>query len=377
MAGTFERSVENSRLACDATRLLATARAAGRLTRRSAGRQRLRHEHRAVEVRVGEAEHEELVRPGRVRHEVVVVGDPERVLDQAVRRRRPGRTPGLRSWTGSGSRRCRSRCSARRRCRGTADLPTACSGRLRAVHAGDVVGAREVDLEDLLDFGLAAVAQALAVALVDQELVVVEGHDLADARAAGELVAVFVRGARRDVDRDDAQQLLAAPPAASWISGACMMPTSVLPSGVIARPSMPLLAMRPLVLPLISVAPTGLRLGHVEIGRQREAAQALAGGAVELVDVGAVFVGDEDALAVIGDADATPGRAGRCRVAGGLRRIEIVRAAGEVELARGVRRRRAGAERLPLTWCRAPRRCRRSAASRSTTAWCRSASASA
>src|SRR5215831_16729717 len=38
-----------------------------------------------------------------------------------------------------------------------------------------------------------------------------------------------------------------------------MMPTSVLPSGVIARPSMPLLATRPDVLLLISVAPTGLR----------------------------------------------------------------------------------------------------------------------
>jgi hypothetical protein len=37
------------------------------------------------------------------------------------------------------------------------------------------------------------------------------------------------------------------------------MPTSVFPSGVIARPSMPLFAVRPLVLPEISVFPTGLR----------------------------------------------------------------------------------------------------------------------
>ena len=48
--------------------------------------------------------------------------------------------------------------------------------------------------------------------------------------------------------------------AASWISGACMMPTSVLPSGVIASPSMPLLATRPELLPLISVAPCADKL---------------------------------------------------------------------------------------------------------------------
>ncbi len=34
-----------------------------------------------------------------------------------------------------------------------------------------------------------------------------------------------------------------------------MMPTSVLPSGVSASPSMPLLSVRPLVLVLVSTAP--------------------------------------------------------------------------------------------------------------------------
>jgi hypothetical protein len=44
-----------------------------------------------------------------------------------------------------------------------------------------------------------------------------------------------------------------------WISGLCMMPTRVLPSGVIASPSMPLLATLPEVLLAISVLPTGLK----------------------------------------------------------------------------------------------------------------------
>ena len=39
----------------------------------------------------------------------------------------------------------------------------------------DVDGVGQVDLENLLDLGLAAVAAAFAVALIDQEFVIVEG----------------------------------------------------------------------------------------------------------------------------------------------------------------------------------------------------------
>ena len=41
----------------------------------------------------------------------------------------------------------------------------------------------EIDLEDPLDLGLAAVAQAFAVALVDQQFVIVERDDFAHAGA--------------------------------------------------------------------------------------------------------------------------------------------------------------------------------------------------
>ena len=119
------------------------------------------------------------------------------------------------------------------------------------------VGAGDVDVEELLHRGAAAVAEALAVALVDQELVVVDGDDLADARPGGEVVAVFMGRAGGDVDRHDAQQLPARLDRGILLSGACMIPTSVLPSGVRARPSMPLLATRPTALPLISTAPCG------------------------------------------------------------------------------------------------------------------------
>ena len=58
---------------------------------------------------------------------------------------------------------------------------------------------------------------------------------------------------------------------ASCASGACMIPTSVLPSGVIASPSIPLFATRPLAFALISVAPFGL---SVEIPRFAGSANA-------------------------------------------------------------------------------------------------------
>ena len=42
----------------------------------------------------------------------------------------------------------------------------------------------------------------------------------------------------------------------------------------------------------------------MEFVRQLEGLDPLAGGAVELIDIGAIFVGDENALAVIRDADS-------------------------------------------------------------------------
>ncbi len=71
-----------------------------------------------------------------------------------------------------------------------------------SVHVADFGGSGEIDFEELLDLGLGAdgVGEALAIALVDEELVVVEGYDVTDAGASGEAVGVLVGGAGGDVD---------------------------------------------------------------------------------------------------------------------------------------------------------------------------------
>ena len=73
--------------------------------------------------------------------------------------------------------------------------------------SGDVNCASQINLENLFDLGFAAViATAFAVALVHQELVTVDGKDLAYAGAGGQEVGVLVGRAGANVDGDDAQQ---------------------------------------------------------------------------------------------------------------------------------------------------------------------------
>ena len=79
----------------------------------------------------------------------------------------------------------------------------ACAGEVR--HIRRAVG---VDDEQLLRDRVVAVRAAIAVALVDEELVIVERDDVADARAGGQVVGVFLGVSARDVDRDDANGLV-------------------------------------------------------------------------------------------------------------------------------------------------------------------------
>ena len=65
-----------------------------------------------------------------------------------------------------------------------------------------------VDDEQLLRDRIAVVAAAMSVALVDEELMIVERDDVAHARARGQVVGVFLSVSARDVDRDDANGLL-------------------------------------------------------------------------------------------------------------------------------------------------------------------------
>ena len=64
--------------------------------------------------------------------------------------------------------------------------------------------------------------------------------------------------------------------------GASIIPTRVFPSGVRASPSMPLLATRPEVLPLISVATAGDKLATIQIARKCKALDLLSGCPIEL-----------------------------------------------------------------------------------------------
>ena len=62
-------------------------------------------------------------------------------------------------------------------------------------------------LKSCFTFALLAIGAAIAVTLVDQELVIIDGADFADARAGSERIGVLVSHvAGSDVDGDDAQQ---------------------------------------------------------------------------------------------------------------------------------------------------------------------------
>ena len=174
----------------------------------------------ARQVGIGEGEHEELVRVVRaigmrvVDHrgqEVVVVGDKQGVLALAI----DGhiRTEGQALELG----RDRIRSDAVRAERGhEVEEVVLAHGRrgerIRTAQLADLLRVAQVDVEQVLERRLGVVAEALAVALVDQELVVVDRHDLADAgvlglaRAAevGQRVGVLAHPMAGQVDAHDA-----------------------------------------------------------------------------------------------------------------------------------------------------------------------------
>ena len=148
---------------------------------------------------------------------------------------------------------------------GTIDRAASSARRRRqALDARDVgqAGLVEIDLVDPLQVRrLGGVRRrghrAAVVALEHEELVVVDGEHLVDPSTlvmASIDVDVLVGLAglqveRHDpvVDADAAGRRRALRPW-SWSSAFCMMPTSMRPSGVMARPSIPRLACRPEVL---------------------------------------------------------------------------------------------------------------------------------
>ena len=95
------------------------------------------------------------------------------------------------------------------------------------------------------------------------------------------------------------------------------------------------------------VAADGLQVGDEQVFRKFKAANPLAVAATELVDVGAVLVGDEDGVAVIGEADGFGVEAGVARVAGVVRGVEVVGASGEEVFEASVLFGNAGAEGKP------------------------------
>src|SRR5215813_6091523 len=149
----------------------------------------LRHELGPVEVVVGEAEDEELVRvdvlSGRgviailIRKEVIIVGNPKGVKLLAIevdvwaksdafdlRRNLLHRETSLVHQLRQDVKEQHLLCTLDRNGRGS-----------RSVESRDVGGGIEIDLVELFERRLAVVAQAFAVALVDDELVIVKGGD--------------------------------------------------------------------------------------------------------------------------------------------------------------------------------------------------------
>src|SRR5262249_30669676 len=76
------------------------------------------------------------------------------------------------------------------------------------IHVLHIDCASKVNLENLLHLGVAVVAAAFTVALINQEFVVIEGDDLADTGARCQEVCEFVRRASsEEIDHDHAEQV--------------------------------------------------------------------------------------------------------------------------------------------------------------------------
>ena len=168
----------------------------------------LRYVLRAGQICFSEAEDKEPVRVGvgpiKILQEVVIVGDPKRVQT------------GIPVLYIGGKRHAfdLGRNLVRRESVGSEHLNDVqekdladCVGRgSGSVQVGDVNRVLKINLEDLLDLGIAAIAEAFPVALIDQKFVLVEGNDITHSRACAEQVCIFVGLPTADIDGDDAQQ---------------------------------------------------------------------------------------------------------------------------------------------------------------------------
>src|SRR5262249_23895626 len=162
-------------------------------------------------------------------------------------------------------------------------------------------------------------------ALIDQKLVIVDGEDFADTAAGRELVGVFVSGPGRDVDSHDADVVVAI--LEQWRLHDAHQ-------GLAVRRD------RQTFHALVGDTAGGVgrlafRGGRGSLNRngkivgKRECPCALTGGAVELVYVGSVFIGDEYARTIFGNAHTLRVQTGIVRV-GRRAGAEVVRTAGEV-----------------------------------------------
>jgi hypothetical protein len=180
-----------------------------------------------------------------------------------------------------------------------------CLGQQRRLsrQGGNVHRAGDVHRKELLDDGDAAVAEPLAVAGVDQELMIVEGDDLAAVEVLAVdsvVIDVLVRRAGRHVDGHDPVGAAAvAAVLQEWALHQAHQRAAVGRDGQ---------AFHPLVGHSADRVARDLRGAHAaqvrdrEVIRQLVVSDATAGRAVELIDVRPVFVGDVDAASRDPDA---------------------------------------------------------------------------
>jgi hypothetical protein len=134
----------------------------------------------AEKVCITEAEDVELIGPASSGDEIIIIGDPKRMFDLSVEH---DVLPKCDPFDFCRYLVCGD--TMRRQCGyEIQERSRFCDSRIlrsRSRQISNVGGIVGIDNEELFDRGRTAVAETLAVALVDQELVVVDGDDVADA----------------------------------------------------------------------------------------------------------------------------------------------------------------------------------------------------
>ena len=179
----------------------------------------------------------------------------------------------------------------------------------RSRYIGRSVG---VDDEQLLRDRVVAAGAAIPVALIDQELVIVERHDVAHARACSQVIGVLFGRAGRDVDRDDTNGFVGRIGLAGILDERSLHDADERLA--VRREGKTLHA-----LVVGAAARVGARFDRAlwglkcdrEIARKSEGLDQLPGRAIELPHVRSVFVGDKDRLSVIGNTNRFRDRTAR------------------------------------------------------------------